>query len=232
MVFSYWEGSSAVSDLFLDVWRPYDPEVRVFTAADVESFIPSSNPVWLELFKAIRLLACKSDVARLVILEHVGGFYLDIHSAPRDGEALARLQALLLTYEFVLFRAVDYLETGNFYIPNGALLGRRNSSVIHHLIESAFHVLVQQRDRENASQGHASYNIAELTGGWLYGLKLLDMDAFPFDPTPAYRDRVWVEDVHSARSHPAFIWYANYGYRRPGEHWSERQATEPLFTQR
>ena len=230
MIFSYWEGSSAASDLFLDVWRPYDPDVQVFSAADVESFIPSSKPAWLDLFRAIRLSACKSDVARLVILEHLGGFYLDIHSAPRDRAALAKLQALLLTYEFVLFRAVDYLETGNFYIPNGALLGQRNSPVIRFLIESVFHVLAQQRDREKASQGYASYNIAELTGGWLYGVKLLDMGAFPFDPIPAYRDMVWVEDVHSAKSHPAFIWYANYGYRRPGQHWSERQATEPLFT--
>jgi hypothetical protein len=226
---TYWQGDPTTISEFLGGWRAKGLDVTVFDESHVSNLLRDIDPNWQALFDRIRLPACRSDMARLVLVHCYGGMYIDCHGSPEDRSALDGLFAALETHDLVMFLNGDDLALGKLHIFNGTILARRSCDMLRVAMQAGFNNLLMHYHLEAATTGHIRYNIAELTGGWMLGTQLLDLKRPPFEPLARFSGRIHRVLLPAKGGHAAFRWYSYYAYRTPGQHWSERQATERLF---
>ncbi|MEO7177393.1 MAG: hypothetical protein ABIW83_00975 [Allosphingosinicella sp.] len=212
-------------------WRDAHPTYRVYSDADVLPFLEQWGGGAAELFQSIRIPACRSDVARLVLLFCHGGLYVDAHCGPGDPHSLERLLAEIAARDLVLFDESSewsqYRYTGLF---NGVLGARAGLPVIERLIGRALRNLAAQRRAEQRARGAPTdYCIYKLTGPWILWHELFRRRGTDGQLKRAYRDRVTIWPVRHKRADEAIHMFRHNRYRRRGAHWSERQLTEPLF---
>ena len=83
--FAYWDGDDhlRIAD-FVGEWQAAFPAFRVFGNQDVYPLLDKYSPGHVDLFKAMRLPAAKSDIARLLLLYELGGLYIDCHFGLRS----------------------------------------------------------------------------------------------------------------------------------------------------
>ncbi len=231
MIFTYWQGDRACLDAFLGDWRRAGHDVRVFDESDVTPLIATFYPAFCyTLYDQLRIAACKSDIARLVLLERHGGLYVDAHTGPGNPNALARLLAMLDAKELVLFdQAAEHAHPDDIYLLNGAMLARAGSRLPRLIAESAFNNLLEHWAKERHAGQHVAYNIFAMTGGWNILTALFDLGKRPPKIRPPHAAAVHLEVLHPSRGEAGFHWYRHYQYREPGRHWSERQKVERLF---
>lgn len=228
MLFTYWTSETLDAPPSLDAWRAKYPGFRVFGDADVLPLLGSD--LRRRIYNEITLPACKSDIARLVLLREYGGLYVDAHTGPSDGERLAETLEALATYELVLFCRMYMAKTPEeIHLMNGALVGRRKTPLLDDLINCAFDNLVQHKLAEQATSDHVHYTLWDLAGTWILLKSFFDMSSKPYDLRPEFKGRILVHKMTGEAS-PGFRVYQFYGYREPGQHWSERQKEERLFT--
>jgi hypothetical protein len=84
-----------------------------------------------------------------------------------------------------------------------------------------------QKQAEEAEKGFAPYSIFTLTGTVVFIKSFFDHTWCNL--TPEYKSRIYVYRMENNAS-PGFHIYKYYSYRTPGQHWSERQKSELLFT--
>ena len=96
------------------------------------------------------------------------------------------------------------------------------------LIDCAFDHLSQQKDAESAAFGYVHYTLWGIAGTWILLKCFFDLSLKPNDIKPEFKDESLCRHLATA-AEPGFEVYKYYGYRQPGEHWSERQKTECLF---
>lgn len=228
-IFTYWHGERELLEPFLASWRAVVPDPRGYDDPQVIATLNDSFPKWRPLYGRITIPACRSDMARLILLHRHGGFYTDAHTAPRDPEAIRRLLSLLDRFELVVFIRDGGLAGPDLPLRNTSVLGRQGAPVLAELINAGFRALVEQMRKERDADAHVPYNISAITGDWLYVNGLFNLAVRPFELFKVYKGRVHCEPVSWQGIHPAFRWYQHYHYRQPGQHWSERQQTERLF---
>lgn len=228
-VFTYWHDERTPPDAFLAGWQAVTPGARAYDDSHVVPALMECFPRWRPVYDRIAIPACRSDLARLILLYRYGGFYTDAHTAPGDPAAIRRLLALPDRFELVVFIRDGGLAGPELPLRNGSLLGRQGAPVLADLVNAAFRALVGQMRKERDADGHVPYNIAGLTGAGLLIDELFDTQVRPIALFNAYRGRVHHEWMSWKGIHPAFRWYQHYQYREPGQHWSERQRSERLF---
>jgi Glycosyltransferase sugar-binding region containing DXD motif len=230
-IFTYWEGDRSALDSFRADWAAAGHNVHIFALEDVWPILAAAlNPERLAMFDRIRIASCRSDLARLLLLLHNGGLYIDAHTGSGNQAKLAQLFAHLAAKELVVFdQAGEGRAEGDIYLLNGAMLARRHSALLGEIIESCFRNLETHWVRECQSANRVPYNIFALTGGWNMLNLLFDIGKKPYSLKTALSERVHLEVLHPSKGPPAFVWYQHYHYREPGQHWSERQKVEPLF---
>lgn len=228
-IFTYWHGDPALLEAFLADWREGVADIRHYDDTHVIPILSDAFPHWLPLYERIALPACRSDIARLLLLHRHGGFYTDAHTGRGDPAAIRRLLSLLTKYELVVFIRDGGFAAESLPLRNGTLLGRSGAAVLVELINAGFRALLAHLRLEAGTAGYVPYNVSDLTGTGLYTRELFRADIRPFELFASYRQRVHCESVSWRGSHQAFEWYRNYNYRRPGQHWSERQTVERLF---
>jgi hypothetical protein len=108
------------------------------------------------------------------------------------------------------------------------MAARRNSPVLDMLIASAFQNLARHWQTEAKTRDYAPYNIFVLTGAWDISIRIINRSNKPYDTRSEFKDTVFVHRM-KAEVDPGFKLYQFYQYRKPGEHWSERQTRERLF---
>jgi hypothetical protein len=226
MLFSYWTSPTLDEPPSAEAWRAKYPDFRFFRDDDVR---PLLSPERLNLYDRITLPACKSDVARLVLLREYGGLYVDAHAGPTQGERLAETLDALSSFELTLFcRAYEKKSRNEIHLMNGAIAGRRRSELLDRLIDCAFDHLTQQSVAEAAAAGYVRYSLWGIAGTWILLKCFFDLSVEPHEIKPEFRKTILVRHLATAEE-SGFEVYKYYGYREPGQHWSQREKTERLF---
>jgi hypothetical protein len=242
MFFSYWtniapaaeatETKTPLEQMEADWQRRYE-EFRVFTDADLVVYLSKWSPTLPALFSRIRLPACRSDLARLILLHEFGGLYVDAHIATADAERLAQVVERLSSKELILFDRLDQRSwQGDCHIVNHCLGGRKGSPVLRKVILAAIRNLEKHEAAEAAAEGHVPYNVFVLTGPWNISITLFDRSSQDIRLLPEYEHFVHIEVLDRTKQPWPFQPYRYYHYREPGLHWSERQLVERLFESR
>lgn len=205
------------------VWRERYPSFALFRDEDVLPLLDCD--LYRELYKRIRIPACKSDIARLALLREYGGLYVDSHIGPSAGEALAETLSHLARYELILF---SQGWSSGFNFTNGVLAAHRRAPVFDLMIDMAFENLIAHKKREEQTSEHVKYHIFNLTGTQVMVSTMFEHVDGAWGLKPDYRDKVQFHVMESGWS-AGFHVYRYQGYRKPGQHWSERQLVERLF---
>jgi hypothetical protein len=224
MLFTFWTGTLE-EPRSIAAWRERFPKFCVFKDADVLALLESDE--FREIFSQISIPACKSDIARLALLKEHGGLYVDSHIGPSEGDRLAETLEALARFDMILFSLGWHL---GFNFMNGVVATRRQAPVLDLLMARAFSNLRHHRKLERQAPGHVPYDIFFLTGTYVMVDCIFDQSTRPPSIKPEFREKVLFH-VMQNESSPGFHIYQFYDYRRPGDHWSERQQQERLFEQ-
>jgi mannosyltransferase OCH1-like enzyme len=228
MLFTFWTGSVLAEPESVQAWRERFPDFALFRDADVLPLL--DNGRHRELYNRIRIPACKADIARMIMLREHGGAYVDSHTGPGDGDALAATLEELARYDMILYGKG---WEGAFNFMNSVLVARRRAPILDMIIENAFKNLIDHERREASAQGHVPYHVLDLTGTTVMLECIFDKQArnawkLDWDMKPELKAKINFRYMPTENS-CGFHIYQYYGYRKPGEHWSERQRYERLF---
>ena len=227
----YWDADPVQISTTIEAWKQFGVEPTVWGPGAITELLREGwGAATASLFTRIRIPSCRSDIARIALLHKVGGLYADAHVGPPAAEEpLARFVDLLQQREVVLPRRPG--QRGVRIFVFGFLLARSGSSVLETLIEHQFDELAAHFASEALGSEHVPYNIHRMVGPRRAAAVLLQGpgDSPAGELRPEFADRVLLPDVETEGHSRVCTLYQFYGYRRPGDHWSERQRTERLF---
>ena len=231
MIFMFWTGSMLHEPPASPAWRERFPnEFAVFGDADVIPLLKSE--AHRECYSKIGIPACKSDVARLVLLREYGGIDIDGHTGPGGGDALAETLLHLAEYELILFRE-GWKDHYGFY-GNTFMVARRGAPILDVLIERAFENLLKHKAVEDCASNYVPYNLFYFTGSPIMIECMFDQsDEHAWKPQwevkAEFKDRIYIRVKETEAFDIGFAPWTFYHYRGWGQHWSERQKSERLF---
>jgi mannosyltransferase OCH1-like enzyme len=238
MFFTYWTNAYGANNdpaeqpfqQMKSDWSSKLPDFRVFDDVEVGRLLHQINPDLPAIFDRIAIPACRSDIARLVLLHAHGGMYVDAHTSTNNFVSLTRIMEYLTTRELIIFdKHRDSKEGGDKSIVNGAMAARRHSPALRSVISDVVDNLLQHERAEAASDVYVPYNIFVITGPWALCTTLFTHVGVGMTLKPQFESAVHVEALGTEASQWPFVFYKYYGYREEGRHWSERQAVERLF---
>lgn len=230
-VFAYWDNDDhSRHDGFLAEWRGHFPQFRILGDAEALPLLAKHLPQYLELYKAIRIPAARSDIARCILLYAHGGVYTDCHFGIRDIIGLrAEIERLADVDMIVLNRAKPLSEwqREEHVIINGMIFARPGLPLMLEACAAGLENLACYRQKQLASgQRHAvPYDIWSLTGPRVLTALLFDS---------ARCNRVLRHDLQGRirvlpEAEAPVQRLVHQKYRATGMHWATRQRTEPLF---
>jgi hypothetical protein len=206
----------------------------VYGSEEATDALSEHFPVeYASLFNRIRISACRSDVARWVLLWLHGGVYVDAHSGPPGNmESLTDNESLLSNHELVVFEKVrkDSVSARRDLALN-VIMAQAGSVAVKAFIGDLFHQLFLHAESEASTSQYVPYNIFALTGGWRAYVHFFDFRSTlePVALRAEFLESICVRSVLDDPILQPVRLYAHYQYRVPGQHWSERQKTERLF---
>ena len=228
----YWDGESSEIAETVDAWEHFGLKPTVWGPAAITELMRNRWGSAAEsLFDRIRIPSCRSDIARTVLLHAVGGLYADVHIGPPQAQQpLSQFIALLNDHELVVPRITK--ANGARALAFGFLLAREASTALDTLIQHQLQQLADHSARESATPGHVPYNIHQLVAASRVATVFLQSTSSVQDyvPKPEFADRVRLPDIEITGASRVCSLYRFYSYRQPGDHWSERQKSEPLFS--
>ena len=230
MIFGFWtQGPPPAAAVA--AWRAAWPAYRLCSDDDVRPLLSAWGMDACDLYEAIRIPACRSDLARLVMLHRSGGLYVDLHAAPGSVAQLGAVLGRLCSAELVIFDESAHRNNDRHtWLMNGALAARSGSQAIGRMIRTALGHLHAHRNRERAAAGkHVPYSIFDLTGPAVLWHELFDRVPEGGALKLEYQSRVEIWPINSGAAHEAFYFHRHTGFRPIERHWSRRQQTEPLF---
>jgi hypothetical protein len=227
-IFAYWDSSDhkKLANM-VEHWREKFSQFLVLGDHDILPLIARYFPMYIDLYKKIRLPAAKSDVARLLALHEFGGLYVDCHVGIRDVDELRRLFTCLNDYEAIFIdRRLNYCPRppGEHFLINSAILSRPHSELFMILARQAFANLAWQQ-RVEQQYGFVSYDVATLTGPILVTAVVLEPGSCTRDIRSDFNGRIMVIPEEAA----PVVRNLYIDYKSPRDHWFVRQLTEPLF---
>jgi mannosyltransferase OCH1-like enzyme len=227
VIFCYWHGTER--DLIreaVDAWRDYFVGFRVIGDSDVEPMIARRFPRYLEVYRKIRLPACKSDIARLVALDEWGGLYVDCHCGIADPQYVGQLLGNLDTFELIVVdedpKYRQNPKPDRLNPMNGIMFARKNSEIIVEWEKSAFRNLANHWTVEK-ERGFSPYSVWSLTGAANLKHIIMDGDLRALKADFAQRVKIIPENLSP------IVRNVHCSYRQPGMHWHERETRELLF---
>jgi mannosyltransferase OCH1-like enzyme len=227
VIFCYWHGTER--DLIreaVDAWRDYFVGFRVIGDSDVEPMIARRFPRYLEVYRKIRLPACKSDIARLVTLDEWGGLYVDCHCGIADPQYVGQLLGNLDTFELIVVdedpKYRQNPKPDRLNPMNGIMFARKNSEIIVEWEKAAFRNLANHWTVEK-ERGFSPYSVWSLTGAANLKHIIMDDELRALKADFAQRVKIIPENLSP------IVRNMHCSYRQPGMHWHERETRELLF---
>ena len=154
MLFTFWTVFSLAVPDSVQAWCKRFPDFVTFKDEDVLPLLDSDH--YRDLYKRISIPACKADIARLALLREHGGVYVDLHTGPSDGDALAETIEDLARFDLLLFGKG---WEGSFNFMNSILIARRQAPVLQLILDGAFTNLINHERREANSTEHIPYHV-------------------------------------------------------------------------
>ena len=212
-VFAYWDGDDhSPLGPFKTEWMAEFPQFRIFGNSEVSELMKRYFPSQLDLLNDLQIPAAKADVARLLLLFEIGGLYVDCHCGIRDAAEIRRSLARRKPIFVDRMRTPPRPQEQRILI-NGMIFCPARSDLTLAICRQALINLAEQRERERTRI--CPYDIWRLTGAGLLTPLVLKSGAevaiIPEEDAPVVRNR-------------------HKGYSVKGQHWSERQKVERLFT--
>ena len=126
-----------------------------------------------------------------LIAEH-GGVYVDSHTGPSDGDALAATLEDLTKFDMLLFGKG---WEGGFNFMNSILIARRQALVLQLILAGAFTNLINHERCEANSAEQVPYHVLDLTGTTVMLECIFDKTAenawrLDWDMKPEYRKTI------------------------------------------
>ena len=226
MLFMFWTHPEMAEPTSAPAWRALYPDFRVFGDDDVRPLLPMDIE---RIYDRIRLPSAKSDLARLLLLKHHGGLYLDAHVGPGAPEHLLETILPLSRYNLILFGKGWAMKTeSDFDLMNGIIAARRGALELDVVINRLLSNLFIQWIKERGNPEYVPYGLFGLTGTYTLIQSFFDQQ----QPRPRikdqYRDTVMVHYMQDNKR-SGFELAAHYNYRRAGAHWSEREKNERFY---
>lgn len=235
-VFCYWTTDTGAHEYAMpeateSAWRSQVTNFEVFNNEAVCEALDPWGAEAVEIFRGIRIPACRSDLARLALLYRNGGIYVDAHCAPGQVEALNKLMRLAAQHELVVFdESFDDGIYRNTCIINGVIAGRAGSEVLRELIGVALANLGRQRQLEADAGGKmVPYSIYKLTGPWMIWHHLYQRKVRGAALKPEFAGRVFIWPCGRAEKARPVLTDQFGAHRTQASHWSVREKSEKLF---
>lgn len=234
-VFGFWTSGAGLHGsqfpaVSQDAWRAFDPDFKVFDDEAVLKALSRWSRQIRDLYLDIRIPACRSDIARLALLNMFGGTYVDAHTVPGDLRDLREYLNLVARHDLVIAQ-FDAHESPMPYnrIFNSPISARAGASVLTDLLRRGLANLIYQRDVERErGEINLMYTIFDLTGPNMIRDKIVDYSRAPIKLLPHYEKSVHIVDLKKYGDGP-FQLYRHGDYRKGGNHWSLREKSESLF---
>lgn len=232
-IFIYWEQDEKPYDIManLENWSHinYDFCVTLINSKYVEELLEKNGKHnLLNLFKKISIPACKSDVARCVVLYYEGGLYFDSCTVPLKN--MSEYLEANNSYDFT----IGYDKSNN-NLWTTPLFAKEKCDFLLHVINKMERNLEELYEKEIKSDSRVEYSITVLTGVFTY-MNVLECDlSVPFDITnPTVADKLKKYNVGFIDPNIDLI--RNYGCNVNHHHnanfhlhWSNVQKQQKLF---
>ncbi|MDE2458089.1 MAG: hypothetical protein KGL20_02520 [Rhodospirillales bacterium] len=226
MLFMYWNNPEIEAPPAASAWKALYPNFKVFTDEDVFPLIPIG---FEKFYRKIRLPSAKSDVARLLLLRRYGGLYIDAHVGPTSPECLLETIEKLSEYNLILFgKGWAMQKETDFDLMNGVIAARKGANELDAVIGLVIKNIRDQYEKEEKTADYVPYSVFGLTG--TYTLIQAFFDQIPPRPSlkAPFKNTIQIHYMKDNNS-SGFEIAAFYSYRKPGNHWSEREKNERFF---
>lgn len=230
-VFAYWDTDDhSAHTEFVAEWRGHFPQFRIVGDAEALPLIEQHFPEYVKLYKAIRIPAARSDIARCVLLHAYGGVYVDCHCGVRDIADLRAEIARLSDVDLIVLnreKPVSEWQRDENLVINGMLFARPSLPVMLEACAAALENLAAYRQKQLASgtPNAVPYDIWSMTGPWVLTSLLFDAARCNRVLRREFEGRVRV--IPEATAPIRRLMHVKT--RISSLHWSHRQANEPLF---
>jgi len=234
-IFIYWEQEEKPYDIIanLENWKHvnYDFQVTLMNSKYVEDILEKNGrEKLLNLFRKISIPACKSDIARCVVLYYEGGIYFDSCTVPLKN--MCGFLEANNSYDFII--GYDKPNNSLWMMP---LFAREKCDFLLRVVDIMERNLEELYEKEIKSDSRIEYNIMTLTGILTYMEVLECGSSVPFDITnPTIADNLIKYNIGFIDPHIDLI--RNYGcnvnHHHNGNfhlHWSNVQKQQKLFLQ-
>ena len=226
MLFMYWTGPADDCPASVIAWRKLYENFTVYTDDDVIPLLPNG---FRAVYAQIRLPAAKSDLARLLLLREHGGLYLDAHVGPTSPSHLLETLDSLCSHNLILFgQGWAMQKETDFDLMNGVLAARRKAPELDIVIDLVINNILEQRTKESNTREYVPYGLFGLTGTYTLVRSFFNQET----PRPLlkrqFKNSIFLHYMQDNKR-SGFELAAYYTYRRPGNHWSEREKTERFF---
>lgn len=105
-----------------------DHKYILWRSSDIQKFLLKEYPYLLEKYNTLQAYAAKADLARLIIVNHFGGWYYDFYTEPLLHVDVSEL-------EMVFFRDIPEHNGTSFAVANGLFYSIKNNIVLKTGIE-------------------------------------------------------------------------------------------------
>jgi len=226
MLFMYWTHPDLKDPPGAPAWRQLYPEFRVFTDEDVIPLLPEA---FIDVFKSIRLPAAKSDIARFFLLRRYGGLYMDAHFGPTAPARLLETLDKLSAYSVIVFgQGWEMKKETDFDLMNGIVAARKAAPPLDLIINRIVKNVLDHKSREDSTSEYVPYNLWGMTGTYVIVQEFFDQ-VHPRPRIKAHLEEEVFPHFMKNNSDSGFEISAYNVYRKPGNHWSERQSIERFF---
>lgn len=234
--FSYWDNVDQYHVRnFADAWKNVLPDHKIIGPDDAAVLINhyfKDSPQYLDAFSSIRIPAAKSDIARYLALYRFGGMYMDVHFGYHSQSDVQAFLASTAEYDATLINvavSTPQRMTSQLRVINGLIICRK---------EHPFLLLAAKMALENVSRkkmqekmvGYEPYNIFYMTGPGLLNKVFFVAGGSQPDGRPRLKEEAMETKIENEEDVPIKRNLFKSSYTTPGNHWSERQASELLFS--
>lgn len=238
MIFTFWTedtengGASTTIPQAVTAWRQQYPDMGLYSDDSVIPLLAEFGDNIVDLYRRIRIPACKSDIARLLLLYKIGGLYVDSHSGPGDPRRLLNIFDKITEYEVLIVdKNWEHKFENDIHLINGIMGAHKGSEIVKRLLDGVLLNLKQHDAKEQAAESYVPYNLAVLSGAWNLRVNLFQPSGNGVVIKKEFADRIYQLDLKHGED-CGIILYKYYSYRKQGGHWSERQQHERLFLRR
>ncbi|AGX88447.1 glycosyltransferase family 32 protein [Candidatus Symbiobacter mobilis] len=200
-----------VQDL-IELWRAYHPDFEAIVWNDSMLRTAFLGDDVLSAIDACRFEAMKSDLARLAILHHIGGFYCDVKNRPMQ----PFLDSLRCEEAAIIAEHPPTIDNAAGKLCNAFLAAAPGHPCVEQALTAAL---------RNVQQRKTDGGVTNITGAQIFRRLLTQKPTLPVRIIPSQQawfhrtgDNGWMQRIS-----------ADYNGKDKSLHWSIRQKSEPWY---